>query len=46
MINIFLQALLCDMIVMASDVNVRNTKNTDSLNVYLPNSEYTISGGI
>ncbi len=24
------------MIVMASDVNVRNTRNTDSLNVYIP----------
>ncbi len=28
--------LLCDMIVMASDINVRNTRNTDSLNVYIP----------
>ncbi len=24
------------MIVIASDVNVRNTRNTDSLNVYIP----------
>ncbi len=28
--------LLCDMIVMASDVNERNTRNTDTLNVYIP----------
>ncbi len=28
--------LLCDMIVMASDVNERYTRNTDSLNVYIP----------
>ncbi len=26
------------MILMASDVNVRNTRNTDSLNVYIPKS--------
>ncbi len=32
----FALKLLCDMIVMASDVNVRNTRNTDSLNVYIP----------
>ncbi len=32
----FAPKLLCDMIVMASDVNVRNTRNTDSLNVYVP----------
>ncbi len=29
----FTSKLLCDMIVMASDVNVRNTGNTDSINV-------------
>ncbi len=32
----FAPKLLCDMIVMASDVNVRNTRNTDSLNVCIP----------
>ncbi len=32
----FAPKLLCDLIVMASDVNVRNTRNTDSLNVYIP----------
>ncbi len=32
----FAPKLLCDMIVMASDVNVRTTRNTDSLNVYIP----------
>ncbi len=34
----FAPKLLCDMIVMASDVNVRKTSNTDSLNVYIPKS--------
>ncbi len=33
----FVPKLLCDMTVMASHVNVRNTRNTDSLNVYIPN---------
>ncbi len=32
----FATKLLCDMIVMALDVNVRNTRNTDSLSVYMP----------
>ncbi len=32
----FAPKLLCDMIVMASDVNVGNTRNTDSLNIYIP----------
>ncbi len=32
----FAPKLLCDMIVMAFDVNVKNTRNTDSLNVYIP----------
>ncbi len=32
----FVPRLLCDMIVMASDVNETNTRNTDSLNVYIP----------
>ncbi len=32
----FAPKLVCDMIVMASDVNVRNTRNTYSLNVYIP----------
>ncbi len=32
----FTPKLLCDMIVMTSDVNVRNTRNTDSLNIYIP----------
>ncbi len=32
----FASTLLCDMIAMTSDVNVRNTRNTDSLNVYIP----------
>ncbi len=38
----FTPKLLCDMIVMASDVNVRTTRNTDSLNVYIAklNIEY------
>ncbi len=37
----FAPKVLCDMIVMAPDVNVRNTRNTDSLNVYIakPNIE-------
>ncbi len=37
-VHVFAPKLLCDMIVMASDVNVRNTRNTDSLNlnVYIP----------
>ncbi len=34
-INVFM-ALPPNMIVMASDVSVRNTRNTDSLNVYIP----------
>ncbi len=33
----FAPKLFCDMIIMASDVNVRNTRNTDSLNVYIQN---------
>ncbi len=32
----FAPKLLWDMIVMASDVNVGSTRNTDSLNVYIP----------
>ncbi len=32
----FATKLLCDMIEMASDVNIRNTRNTNSLNVYIP----------
>ena len=32
----FAPKLLCDMIVMASDVNDRVTRNTSSLNVYIP----------
>ncbi len=40
----FAPKLLCDMIVIASDLNVRNTCKTDSLNVYIskPNIEYLI----
>ncbi len=34
----FVPKLLCDMIIMTSDVNVRNTRNTDSLIVYMPKS--------
>ncbi len=34
--NGYATKLLCDTIVIASDVNVRNTRNTDSLNVYIP----------
>ncbi len=30
--------LLCDRLVMASDINERNTRNTNSLNVYIPKS--------
>ncbi len=40
------------MIVMASEVNVRNTRNTDSLNVYIPKpniecyrQSFTYAGG-
>ncbi len=32
----FAAKLLCDMFVITSDVNERNTKNTNSLNVYIP----------
>ncbi len=32
----FAPKLLCEMIVMASDVNLRKTRNTDSFNVYIP----------
>ncbi len=32
----FTPKLLYDMIVMCSDVNVRKTSNTDSVNVYIP----------
>ncbi len=32
----FALKLICDIIVMASDVNVRNRRNTDSLIVYIP----------
>ncbi len=35
-VNGFAPKLLCDIIVMASYVNERNTRNTDSLNVYIP----------
>ncbi len=38
----FAPTLVSDMIVMASDVNERNSRITDSLNVYIPkpNIEY------
>ncbi len=32
----FAPKLVCDMIVMASYVHVRKTRNTDSLTVYIP----------
>ncbi len=34
----FAPKLLCDMIVMASDINERNTRNIDSRNVNIPKS--------
>ncbi len=36
--SVSLTDLLCDMIVIASDVNKRNTRHTDSLNIYMPKS--------
>ncbi len=42
-VHIFAPKSLCDMIVMASDINVRNTWNTNSLNVYNYYSEWSIA---